>query len=486
MSKQIIYSEEARKKLKAGVDKMAQAVTTTLGPKGRNVGLEKGWGAPTVTHDGVTVAKEVELKDAYENMGAQIVKEAAQKTNDVAGDGTTTATLLVKSIVDDGMRNIAAGSNPMLLRTGISMAVEAVAEKIKELAQPVSSKEEKAQIATISAADAEIGQTIADALDKVGDNGVVTVEEGRGLNIEVDYKEGMQLDKGFVSPYFVTDSERMESVIEDPYILVTDKKISSMQELLPMLENFVQVSKNLVIMAEDIDGEALATLVVNKLKGTFNCLAVKAPGFGDRRKEMLSDIAVLTGANVISEDMGRNLESATVDDLGRAERVIATKEDSVIVGGKGDESEIKKRVEQLKRQIEESDSDFDSEKLQERLAKLAGGVAVINVGAATEVELKEKKARVEDAVNATRAAIEAGVVPGGGVALLRARELLKKLREDNEDKLEADVLIGIDILYSALDKPLRKLVENAGLDSGWVVKEVISKDKNTCFQFRFC
>ncbi len=481
MSKQLIYSEEARKKLKAGVDKMARAVTTTLGPKGRNVGLEKSWGAPTVTHDGVTVAKEIDLKNPFENMGAQIVKEAAQTTNDVAGDGTTTATLLVKSIVDDGMRNIAAGSNPMLLRNGISMAAEKVSEELEKLAHAVSSKEEKAQIATISAADPEIGQTIADALEKVGDNGVVTVEEGRGLKIEVDYKEGMQLERGFVSPYFVTDSERMESVIEDAYILLTDKKISSMQELLPMLENFVQVSKNLVIIAEDIDGEALATLVVNKLKGTFNCLAIKAPGFGDRSKEMLSDIAVLTGANVISEDMGRTLESAVVDDLGRAERVIATEEESVVVGGQGDEAEIKKRVEQLKKQISETDSDFEQEKLQERLAKLAGGVAVINVGAATELELKEKKARVEDAVNATRAAIEAGVVPGGGVSLLRAREVLKDLRADNEDKLETDVLIGIDILYSALERPLRKLVENAGVDSGWVLREVLEKEATVGF-----
>ncbi len=481
MAKQLIYSDEARKKLKSGVDKMAQAVTTTLGPKGRNVGLEKSWGAPSVSHDGVTVAKEIELKDPFENMGAQIVKEAAQTTNDVAGDGTTTATLLVKSIVDAGMRNIAAGSNPMLLRKGIALATEEVSEELKNLAQPVSSKEEKAQIATISAADAEIGRTIADALDKVGDNGVVTVEEGRGLKIEVDYKEGMQLDRGFVSPYFVTDSERMEAVIEDPYILLTDKKISSMQELLPMLENFVQISKNLVIIAEDIDGEALATLVVNKLKGTFNCLAIKAPGFGDRRKELLADIATLTGANVISEDMGRTLESVVVDDLGRAERVISTKEESVIVGGKGEEAVISKRVEQLKRQIEETDSDFDREKMQERLAKLAGGVAVINVGAATEVELKEKKARVEDAVNATRAAIEAGIVPGGGVAFLRARELLKKLREEKEGTLEADILVGVDILYSALERPLRKLVENAGADSGWVVKELISQDQNMGF-----
>ncbi len=469
MAKQLLYSEEARKKLKSGVDQMAKAVVTTLGPKGRNVALDKKWGAPSVVHDGVTVAKEIELSDPFENMGAQMVKEAASKTNDVAGDGTTTATLLAQSIIDEGLKNITAGANPMVLKRGIEKAVSAVVSEIEKLASPISAKKEKVQIATISAADPEIGQMIADALERVGDSGVVTVEESKGLELEVDYKEGMQLDKGYASAYFITDPERMEAEINEPYILITDKKISAMNDLLPVLENLVKISKNLVIIAEEVEGEALATLVINKLRGTFNCVAIKAPGFGDRRKEMLADLAVLTGGKVISEEMGRTLESVVVDDLGRAERVVAGKDDSVIVGGMGKKREIEARVEQIRRAVAESDSDFDREKLQERLAKLAGGVAVVKVGAATEVELKEKKHRVEDAVEATKAAVEEGIVPGGGVAFLRAREILKGLEVSDEEK------VGVDILYRALEQPLRKIVENAGVDSGWILREVEKK-----------
>ena len=469
MAKQLLYGEEARKKLKSGVDQLARAVVTTLGPKGRNVALDKAWGAPNVVHDGVTVAKEIELSDPFENMGAQLVKEAASKTNDVAGDGTTTATLLAQSIVSEGLKNIAAGANPMVLKRGIEKAVDAVIAEIGELANPITSKKEKVQIATISAADPEIGQTIADALEQVGDSGVITVEESKGLELEVDYKEGMQLDKGYASPYFVTNPERMDAEINDPYILITDKKISAVNDLLPVLENLVKISKNLVIIADEVDGEALATLVINKLRGTFNCVAIKAPGFGDRRKEMLQDLAILTGAQVISEETGQTLESVTVDNLGRAERVVAGKDTSVIVGGKGKKREIEARVEQIRRAITESDSDFDREKLQERLAKLAGGVAVVKVGAATEVELKEKKHRVEDAVEATKAAVEEGVVPGGGVALLRVRKVLENLEVSDEEK------VGVDILYHALEQPIRKIVENAGADAGWIVREVEKK-----------
>ena len=466
MAKQLLYSEEARQKLKSGVDQLARAVVTTLGPKGRNVALDKKWGAPNVVHDGVTVAKEIELKDPFENMGAQMVKEAASKTNDVAGDGTTTATLLAQSIITGGLKNIAAGANPMVLKRGIEKAASAVVAEIEKIANPISSKKEKVQIATISAADPEIGQTIADALEEVGDSGVVTVEESKGLELEVDYKEGMQLDKGYASPYFVTNAERMEAEISDPYILITDKKISAVNDLLPVLENLVKISKNLVIIADEVDGEALATLVINKLRGTFNCVAIKAPGFGDRRKEMLQDLAILTGAKVVSEEMGRTLESVAIEDLGRAERVVASKDESVIVGGKGKKREIEARVEQIRGAITKSDSEFDQEKLQERLAKLAGGVAVVKVGAATEVELKEKKHRVEDAVEATKAAVEEGIVPGGGVAFLRARNILRDLEVGGEER------VGVDILYHALEQPLRKIVENAGVDSGWVVREV--------------
>lgn len=472
MAKQIVYAEEARKKLKAGVDKLAQAVTTTLGPKGRHVALAKSWGGPNVTHDGVTVAKDIDLKDPFENMGAELAKEAASKTNDVAGDGTTTAVLLAQTLAEEGIKNITAGANPMIMRRGIEEAVEATVEELKKISKSVSTREEKAQVATIAAGDGRIGEKIADALEKVGDSGVVTVEEGRGLELEVEYKEGMQLDKGYASPYFITDPERMEAVVTDPRILITDKKISSLNDLLPMLENLVKVSKNLIVIADDVDGEALATLVVNKLRGTFNVLAIKAPGFGDRKKAMLSDIAVLTGGELISEDTGRSLESVSVEDLGRADRVVAGKEETTIVGGKGSKKNIEARIAQLNREIEESDSDFDKEKLQERVAKLSGGVAVLMVGAATETELKERKYRVEDAVNATKAALEEGIVPGGGVAFLRARKVLtKKIEEAGDESL------GAKIVYRALETPLRKIAENAGTDSGWVLREV-EKEKD--------
>lgn len=467
MSKQLVYAEEARRKLKAGVDKLSQAVTTTLGPKGRNVALAKSWGGPNVTHDGVTVAKDVELKDPFENMGAELAKEAASKTNDVAGDGTTTAVLLTQVLVGEGLKNVTAGSNPMALRRGIETAVaEAVAE-LKKSAKSVSTREEKASVATIAAGDERIGEKIADALEKVGDSGVVTVEEGRGLELEIEYKEGMQLEKGYASAYFVTDAERMESVIENPRILITDKKISSLNDLLPMLENLIKVSKSLVIIADDVDGEALATLVVNKLRGTFNVLAIKAPGFGDRKKALLSDIATLTGGELISEDTGRNLESVRVEDLGQADRVVANKEETTIVGGKGAKKAIEDRVAQLQREIEDATSDFDKEKLAERVAKLSGGVAVLMVGAATETELKERKYRVEDAVNATKAALEEGIVPGGGVALLRARKVLAKKAATSGDEA-----LGAKIVYRALEAPLRKIADNAGVDAGWVLSEV--------------
>jgi len=472
MAKQIVYGEEARKKLKMGVEALARAVVTTLGPKGRNVGLEKKWGAPSVVHDGVTVAKEIELSDPFENMGAQLVKEASSKTNDVAGDGTTTATLLAKALVDEGLKNIAAGANPMILKHGLEKGLELVIEELKKIATPIKTREEKAQVATISAADKEIGEMISTALDKVGDAGVVTVEEGKGLKMEVEYKEGMMIDKGYASAYFVTNAERMEAVVESPHILITDQKVSSISDILPLLEGLVKQTKNLVIIADDVDGEALAVLVVNKIKGVLNTLAIKAPGFGDRRKEMLQDIAILTGGQVISEEIGRKLDSVKVEDLGQADRVVSGKDESVIVGGKGTKEAIDDRISILKKQIDETDSDFDREKLEERLAKLAGGVAVINVGAATEVELKEKKTRVEDAVHATKAAVEEGIVPGGGVALLRARKALL------EQKLEGEEKLGLEILYQALEKPTRMIVENAGMDSGWVIREIESQGGN--------
>lgn len=468
MAKQIKFGADARQSLISGVNQLAMAVITTLGPKGRNVAIDKKWGAPNVVHDGVTVAKEIELKDPFENMGAQMVKEAASKTNDNAGDGTTTATVLAQAIVNEGMKNVTAGANPMILREGMEKAVLLLVEAVKKMARPVKD-EDVLRVAKISAQDETIGDLIAEAINKVGKDGVVTVDEGRTTEMELHYKEGMEFDKGYVSPYFATNTEKMESEIEDPYILITDKKISNLQELLPFLENFVKVSKNLVIIADDTEGEALAALIVNRLKGTFNALAIKAPGFGERRKEMLEDIAILTGGTVISEDTGRTLESVTIDDCGRAEKVWADKENTRIIGGKGEKKALTARVAQIKRAIEASTSDFDKEKLQERLAKLTGGVAVINVGAATEVEMKEKKERVIDAVAATKAALEEGIVPGGGVALLNARKVLPALK----DKLTVeDQKIGVEILYKALEQPLRAIAKNAGADEGWVIKAV--------------
>lgn len=479
MAKQLKFAEDARQSLLKGVSVVSQAVITTLGPKGRNVALDKKWGAPTVVHDGVTVAKEIELPDPYENMGAQLCKEAASKTNDDTGDGTTTATVLTQAIVSDGLKNITAGANAMILKRGVDKGVEAVVAELKKGAKTVKTQEEITQVATISAADPQIGGLIAEALKKVGKDGVVTVEEGKGLAMAIDYKEGMEFDKGYASPYFVTDAGRMEAEIEDPYILITDKKISSIQDLLPFLENFVKVSKNLVIIADEVEGEALAVLVVNKLKGTFNVLAIKAPGFGDRRKEMLADIAALTGGTVISEDTGRKLENVKVEDCGRADKVWADKENCRIIGGKGSKKALNDRIAQIKTEIKETDSEFDREKLEERLAKLSGGVAVINVGAATEVELKEKKERVTDAVSATRAAIDEGIVPGGGIALLNARSVLKKLLSTLK---EEDERIGVNILHKALSQPLYWIAKNSGADAGWVVKIVEdAKDNNYGF-----
>jgi chaperonin GroEL len=473
MAKQLQFGEEARQSLVKGVNTLAKAVITTLGPKGRNVALEKKWGAPTVVHDGVTVAKEIELSDPFENMGVQLAKEAASKTNDNAGDGTTTATVLAQAIVNDGMKHVTAGANPMILREGINKAVTAVVAEVKKMARPVKD-EDVVRVATISAQDETIGTMIAEALNKVGKDGVVTVEEGRGLEMEVVYKEGMEFDKGYVSAYFATNTDKMEAEIEDPYILITDKKISALNEFLPFLENLVKVTKNFVIIADDIEGEALAALIVNRLKGTFNSVAIKAPGFGDRRKEMLEDLAILTGGTVISEDTGRTLESVTVEDCGRADKVWSDKENTRIIGGKGDKKALTARISQIRRAIETTTSDFDREKLQERLAKLAGGVAVINVGAATEVEMKEKKERVNDAVAATKAALEEGIVPGGGVTLLKARQILPALR----DKLKIeDQRLGVDILYTALEQPIRWIVRNAGEDDGWVIRNVEEKEK---------
>jgi len=467
-AKQLVFSEEARRSLKRGIDTLATAVVTTLGPKGRNVALDKKWGAPTITHDGVTVAKEIELQDPFENMGAQLLKEAATKTNDIAGDGTTTATLLAHTIITEGMKNVAAGANPMLLKRGILAGTEAVVKAVADQAIELTSKEEIANVAAISAQDREIGDLIAEVMDKVGKDGVITVEESKGLEFETEYVEGMQFDRGYISPYFITSPETMEAVIEEPYILIHDKKISAAQDLVPILEKLVQRgARNLVVIAEDVDGEALATLVLNKLRGLLNCLAVKAPGFGDRRKAMLQDIAVLTGGHVITEEEGRKLESATIEDLGRADKVIATKDETTIVGGRGEEAQIKGRMEQIKVEIEKSTSDYDKEKLQERLAKLAGGVAIIRVGAATETELKEKKHRVEDALSATRAAVEEGIVPGGGVALINAIPALDKVKMDYPDEQT-----GVNILRMALEMPLRKIAENAGEDGAVILDSV--------------
>jgi len=473
MPKQLVFDQEARSGLKAGIDTLAHAVMTTLGPKGRNVAIDKKFGAPTITHDGVSVAKEIELEDPFQNMGAQLLKEAATKTNDIAGDGTTTATALAYYMVMEGLRNLAAGANPMLLKRGIDAAAEAVSKKIAEMAIDISTKEEIASVAAISAQDKEIGELIADVMDKVGKDGVITVEESKGLEFETDYVEGMQFDRGYISPYFITQPDTMEAVIEDAYILIHDKKISAANDLVPILEKLLQMGKReLVIIAEDVDGEALATLVLNKLRGMLNVVAVKAPGFGDRRKAMLRDIAVLTGGQVITEEMGRKLESVTVADLGRAGKVVVTKNDTTIVDGAGDEKAIKGRIEEIRVEIENSTSDYDREKLQERLAKLSGGVAVIGVGAATEVELKEKKHRVEDALSATRAAVEEGIVPGGGVALVNAMSVLDGLKMEYDDENT-----GVKIVRQALQMPMRGIVSNAGLDGGVVQQQVLAEQK---------
>jgi chaperonin GroEL len=472
-AKQLVFAEEARRRLKAGVDVVAAAVATTLGPKGRNVALDRKFGSPTVTHDGVTVAKEIELEDPFENMGAQLLKEAATKTNDIAGDGTTTSTVLAHAIVTEGLKNLAAGANPMLLKRGIETASKAVASVITKQAIEVKDKEDIANVASISAQDRTIGDLIAEVMDKVGKDGVITVEESKGLEFEKDYVEGMQFDRGYISAYFVTDSEHMESVIPEPYILIYDKKISAAADIVPILEKLVQIGKrDLLIVAEDIDGEALATLVLNKLRGMLNVLAVKAPGFGDRRKAMLQDLAVLTGGQVISEETGRKLETVTLTDLGRAEKVVADKDNTTIVGGKGDSKEIKGRIEQIRVEIDKTTSDYDREKLQERLAKLTGGVAIIRVGAATETELKEKKHRVEDALSATRAAVEEGIVPGGGVALINAMEAISGMRLDNEDEQ-----IGVNIVRKSLEVPMRKIAENAGKDGSVIVENVRQNQK---------
>jgi chaperonin GroEL len=468
MAKQIEFGDSARGSIKAGVDAVANAVKTTLGPKGRNVALDRKFGAPTVTHDGVTVAKEIELKDPFENMGAQMLKEAASKTNDVAGDGTTTATVLAQAIVHEGLKNLAAGANPMLLKKGIELAARAAVERIKSIATPVQGRDDIAAIATISAADPQIGNLIADVMEKVGKDGVITVEESRGLSFETEYVEGMEFDRGYISAYFVTNTEHMVAEIEDPFILITDKKISSVQDILPVLEKMIQTGrKDLVIIAEDVEGEALPTLVLNRLRGTINVLGVKAPGFGDRRKEMLRDIAILTGGQVISEEIGRKLDSVTLTDLGQARRVRSDKDSTTIIEGKGDEKAIRSRVEQIKALIDSTTSDYDREKLQERLAKLAGGVAVIKVGAATETELKEKKHRVEDALSAARASIEEGIVPGGGVALLTSSPSLDGLVEER-----GDIYTGVQIVRRALEEPLRQLAINAGEDGSVVVQNV--------------
>jgi len=473
-AKQLIFGEEARRKLKNGIDVVAAAVVTTLGPKGRNVAIDRKFGSPTITHDGVTVAKEIELEDPFENMGAQLIKEAATKTNDIAGDGTTTSTLLAHSIVTEGLKTLAAGGNPMLLKRGIELATAKVSEAIKKSAMPISTRQDISAVATTSAQDASIGELIADVMDKVGKDGVITVEESKGLEFEKEYVEGMQFDRGYISAYFITDSEHMESVIPEPYILIYDKKISAAQDIVPVLEKLVQTGKrDLVIIAEDIDAEALATLVLNKLRGMLNVLAIKAPGFGDRRKAMLQDIAILTGAQVISEETGRKLDTVTLTDLGRAEKVTADKDNTTIIGGKGEEAQIKGRIEQIRIEIDKTTSDYDREKLQERLAKLSGGVAIIRVGAATETELKEKKHRVEDALSATRAAVEEGIVPGGGVALINAMSVLDDLKLDTEDEQ-----IGVKIVRKALEMPMRKIVENAGKDGAVIVEGVRAAQKS--------
>jgi len=466
MAKQIIFGEEARKALKNGVDTLTDAIRVTLGPRGRPVALDKKWGAPSVLNDGVSIAKEIELPDPFENMGVQLVKEAATKTNDQCGDGTSTSTIIAQAIINEGFKNIAAGADSMALKRGIDKGVEALVDELKKMSIPVAGKEQVAQVAAISAIDPEIGNLIADVMEKVGKDGVITVEEGKGLKFETEYVEGMKFDRGYISPYFITNAEQMRAELEDPYILITDKKISAITDILPALEKIVQSSKNLLILAEDVEGEPLATLVVNKLRGTLSPLAVKAPGFGDRRKAMLQDIAILTGGTVISEEVGRKLDSVTLEDLGRARKVIADKDNTTIVEGRGEAKDIEARIKQIRSEIDISTSDYDKEKLQERLAKLAGGVAVIKVGGATETELKEKKHRVEDALSATRAAVEEGILPGGGVALLNALPALKKL------KLGGDEATGVNILKRALEEPLRCIAENSGREGSVVINAI--------------
>jgi len=483
MAKQLLFDDAARQALKNGIDALADAVKITLGPKGRNVVLEKKFGSPTITNDGVTIAKDVELEDPFENIGAQLAKEVASKTNDIAGDGTTTATVLAQAIVHEGLKNVAAGANPLALKRGLEKGCEKVVEHIKQNAIPVTTRQQMAQVAGISANDPDIGELIGEVMEKVGKDGVVTVEEAKGIKTEIEYVEGMQFDRGYISPYFITNPERMEAVIEDPFILVTDKKISAVNDILPTLERLVQVSKNLLIICDDCEGEALATLVVNKLRGTLNVCAVKAPGFGDRRKDNLGDIAALTGAQVISDEMGRRLDSVTLDDLGRARKVVVTKEETTIVEGKGKPEAIEGRIKAIKKALEETTSDWDREKLQERLGKLSGSVAVVKVGAATETELKEKKHRVEDAFSATRAAVEEGIVPGGGVAYIKAIQALEEL------KLEGDEQTGVNILKRALEEPTRRIAINAGEDGSVIVQKVKSLGDNQGFdaqRLEFC
>ena len=465
MPKQLAFEEEARAAMKRGIDVMANTLGVTLGPKGRNVILDKKFGPPQVCSDGVTIAKEIELEDPFENMGAQLLKEAASKTNDVAGDGTTTATILSQAIIQDGFKNIAAGADPMALKRGVEKGVAALRDRIEEMSIPVEGRDQVAQVASLSAHDEEMGNLIADVMEKVGKDGVITVEESKGISYEQEFVEGMQIDRGYISPYFVTNQERMEADIEDPYILITDKKVSAVSDILPALEKILQVAKNVVLVAEDLEGEALATLVVNKLRGTLNCLAIKAPGFGDRRKEMLQDMAILTGAQVISEEVGRKLDSVTVEDLGRARRIVATKDDTTFVDGSGADDAIQGRINQIKAQIDETTSDYDREKLQERLAKLSGGVAILKVGAATEVELKEKKQRLEDALSATRAAVEEGIVPGGGLVLIRARTALDSVEASGDQRT------GVNILGSALESPLKLIAENTGVSGEVILSE---------------
>ena len=467
MAKMIQFGEEARRAMQSGVDKLANTVKVTLGPKGRNVILDKKFGSPLITNDGVSIAREIELEDPYENMGAQLVKEVATKTNDVAGDGTTTATLLAQAIIREGLKNVTAGANPILIRNGIKKAVDVAVEEIKNISKPVAGKEDIARVAAISAADEEIGTLISDAMEKVGNEGVITVEESKSMGTELDVVEGMQFDRGYVSPYMATDTEKMEALLDNPLILITDKKISNIQEILPILEQIVQNGRKLLIIAEDVEGEAMATLVVNKLRGTFNCVAVKAPGFGDRRKEMLQDIAILTGGEVISEELGRDLKEVTLDMLGQAESVKVTKENTTIVNGKGEKSLIQERIGQIKVQIEETSSEFDKEKLQERLAKLSGGVAVIKVGAATETELKERKLRIEDALAATKAAVEEGIVPGGGTAYVNVINKVAELTSE-----VADTQVGINIIVKALEEPMKQIAINAGLEGSVIIEKV--------------